>query len=344
MKNDYKKILLVRTDRIGDVVLTLPCVKIIKENYPDVVVHFLGNEYTAPLIEANSYVDKIHTIQNPSKVKVSDLISLLRKEKFDICIVFHPRPRIAWAAFLAGIKIRIGTAYRWYSFLFNSKVFDHRKTAEYHELEYNLRMLKKLNISAPLQKKDIDYGIKADLESEQKIRQKLSDIGIDLNKKSIIIHPGSGGSSEDWPIIRFIELTSMMASGLNVNIILTGSKNEFELCEKIKADTNSYNVAGKFDLKEFIALINNAEILIANSTGPIHIAAALGKYVIGFYPKITQCSAERWGPYTPKASIFNPSISCGNCTREQCASLNCMNSIETEDVVNSIKNILKELK
>lgn len=341
MTYNNKKILLVRTDKIGDVVLTLPCSGIIKKNYPNSEVHFLVSEYTKSLPEANFTTDKVLTIKSLKDIKLSELVKIIKGENYDICIVFHPRFKIALAALLAGIKLRIGTGYRWYSFLFNSKVYDHRKTAEFHELEYNIRLLQKISIKSEVNKSNIEYNLKINNKTEQKVIQELSNLGINLSKKNIIIHPGSGGSSEDWPIKRFSELVFIMAHKLDVNIFITGSLNEFDLCNSLTGFPNVYNLAGKFNLEEFMALVNLSEVLIANSTGPIHIAAALDKKVIGFYPKIVQCSAKRWGPYSHNVVVFEPTIGCKNCTREQCSTLNCMNSIESEDVFLSVDKFVR---
>ena len=91
------------------------------------------------------------------------------------------------------------------------------------------------------------------------------------------------------------------------------------------------------------ALINKASVFISNSTGPMHIAAALGVHVIGFFPKILACSQKRWGPYTEKKTLFVPTIDCSNCTREQCEKLNCMNSINIGKVFDDTKTVLRIL-
>ncbi len=102
-------------------------------------------------------------------------------------------------------------------------------------------------------------------------------------------------------------------------------------------------MAGRFNLDELTALISKSVMFISNSTGPIHIAAALGKYTVGFYPKIVSCSKERWGPYTNKKLVYEPQIDCKNCTREQCEKLNCMDSIDMTKVYSDIKNVLNKL-
>ena len=112
---------------------------------------------------------------------------------------------------------------------------------------------------------------------------------------------------------------------------------------KLKTSEKVKNFAGKFSLDELSALISKSVMFVSNSTGPIHIAAALGKYTVGFYPKIVSCSKERWGPYTNKKLVYEPQIDCKNCTPEQCKKLNCMDSIDMSKVYNDIKNVLNKL-
>src|SRR5690606_15090363 len=112
-----------------------------------------------------------------------------------------------------------------------------------------------------------------------------------------------------------------------------------KMCEELIVKEDIKNFAGLLNLSELIALINECHIFVSNSTGPIHIAAALGKYTIGFYPKILSTSAKRWGPYTNKRSVFTPETNCENCSQEQCGNLDCMNSIKVTEVVAEVDRI-----
>ena len=244
--------------------------------------------------------------------------------------------------FFSDIKNRIGTGYRWYSFLFNQKVFEHRKNAERHELEYNINLLEKLNIKNTITENNITYDLRVDESSLSTLNKILTDDKIDLHKPIIIVHPGSGGSSIDLHVNKFTELVKKLDDD-NYQILITGNKNEIELCSKLKTSEKVKNFAGKFTLDELTALISKSVMFVSNSTGPIHIAAALGKYTVGFYPKIVSCSKERWGPYTNKKLVYEPQIDCKNCTPEQCKKLNCMDSIDMSKVYNDIKNVLNKL-
>jgi ADP-heptose:LPS heptosyltransferase len=174
----------------------------------------------------------------------------------------------------------------------------------------------------------------------EKVNRILTDSGVKFEKKIIIVHPGSGGSAIDLPLEKFSELVKSLSLLNEVNIIITGNEDEKNICSTISSNTNAIDLSGKFNLSEIICLIRLSEIFISNSTGPIHIAAALGKSTVGFYPKIRACSPERWGPYTRKKVIFTPEIECNDCTREQCERLNCMNSIDIDNVTKEVTKLI----
>ncbi len=337
-----KNLLIVRTDRIGDVILSLPLAEIVKRKYPECKVTFLVKEYTSPLLKGNPFIDKVLILhERKGKVLTAENIKIIKAENFDTSIIVYPTFKLALINFLSGIKSRIGTGYRWYSFLFNKKVFEHRKYAEKHELEFNVGLLRKIGIEEKVSPAEINFHLKVSDKEKKSIDSFLKDNNVNLQKKILIIHPGSGGSSVDLPTNKLIDLTKRLSEIENLQILITGSKAEKELCSRFVLNDSIKNFAGKFDLSKLITLTGFADLFISNSTGPIHIAAALNKHVIGFYPKILSCSAERWGPYTEKRTIFSPTIDCSNCSREQCEKLDCMNSIDIGRVFDECKTILK---
>ncbi len=334
-----KNILIVRTDRIGDVVLTLPLCPIIKKYYPDAKISFLLHEYTKSLAQNNSYIDEIILLKEKNnKELIFENIKQL-KNKFDVCIVARPTLRLAIILYLSGIRIRIGTGYRWYSFLFNEKVYEHRKDAKFHELEYNVHLLRKIGIDENVNYENITFNLIPDKESINRVEKLLFDKKIDTRKNIVIIHPGSGGSSIDYPIYKMKELTKKISDELDVEILITGSREEKELCNQLVIGSKTKNLAGELDLSELIALIDKCKILIANSTGPIHLAAALRKHVIGFYPTIPTCSEERWGPYTKKKIIFKPKNDSYRSNKKK-NNFNFMETIDVNEVFQSIKKII----
>ncbi len=337
-----KNILIVRTDRIGDVVLTLPLAGIIKKHYPDCKVAFLVNDYTKEIAKSNNLIDEVITLKlTGDKINFSSTLNEIKQRRFDLAIVVYPKFTVALLIFLSGIKKRIGSGYRWYSFLFNEKVFEHRKNAERHELEYNINLLRKIGINEEVNTSDIKFNLDVNENSLDKVKSLLIESGIKENEVIVIVHPGSGGSSVDLPLNKFKEMIEKIVSLKDIRILLTGSESERKICDDISMGNKTINFAGRLSISELTALISLSKIFISNSTGPLHIAAALNVFVIGFYPKIVACSAKRWGPYNKKNIIFEPIIDCNNCTVEQCEKLDCMNSIDVGRVFDQVTAQLK---
>lgn len=293
-----KKICVVRTDKIGDMVLTLPLLRAIKEKYPDKETILIAKKLNKPIIENSQFIDRIYYLEEYTNI--GDIFS-----EAQIKVAFFPRPNFSelFSAFKSGVSLRIGIASRWYSFLFNFKIRHHRSSGEKNEAEYNVEMLNNLL--------DTNYetklcNINVANATIQSLQIKLAYQKFNLESEFIIFHPGSGGSSLDWEIDNFADLASRM-SHEGRTIVCTGDKNDIILCNRIESEVpNVKNVAGLLDLEETIALISKAKALIANSTGIIHIAAALGINVLGLYPNKSQLSANRWGPFTAKRRIVTP--------------------------------------
>jgi lipopolysaccharide heptosyltransferase II len=337
-----QNLLIVRTDRIGDVVLSLPLAELVKKHYPECRITFLLKDYTKSLAEGHPFIDDILTLnEKNNEISLINNIRQIKKNSYDVAVVVYPTFITSLIIFLSGIKKRIGTGYRWYSLLFNYKLYEHRKDALKHELEYNVNLLKYFGIDENVNPSNVNFNLKIAPLDDQRVRTILKAKGIDLKKPVIIIHPGSGGSAVDLPQNKLKELIDAIYKNLSAEILISGTKSEMELCHNLSISGRTKNLAGLFNLAELKALINYSDIFIANSTGPLHIAAALGKYVIGFYPKIPQCSPKRWGPYSDKSIVFTPKLECSNCTREQCVRLDCMSTIQVSEIFAEIKKIYK---
>ena len=335
-----KNLLIVRTDRIGDVILSLPLAEIVKKYFPDCKITFLVRNYTKDILENHPFIDSIIVLNEmDGKIPVLKNVKSIKNFNFDSSIIVYPTFQTSLIIFLCGIKNRIGTGYRWYSFLFNNKIYEHRKYAERHELEYNVNLLKAFGINEKVNPENVNFNLSINKRSSEKIENLLRDFNINLNAPIIIIHPGSGGSAVDLPLNKFKELVEVLSKKGIFQIVITGSKSEVDICNTLKINDGIVNLGGMLNLSELIALINKVDIFIANSTGPLHIAAALGKYTVGFYPNLLACSAKRWGPYSNKKIIFSPKIECSDCEREQCSKSECMNSIQVTDIVAEIDRI-----
>jgi len=336
-----KKILIVRTDRIGDVVLSLPMIPIVKSAMPQSSITFLLRSYTQDLMHGQSDLETILLYDNGGIEKsFREMLVELRDSRFDAVVVTYPTFRLAMLMFLARIPLRIGTGYRWYSYLFNERVYEHRKTAEKHEAEYNISLLKPLGVEAgehpgpKLVLTDKDYD-----EAERT----LKEMSIKEDRPIAILHPGSGGSARDWPPERFGQLAAILA-GEGMQVVITKGPSEDDLARSVftHSDRTAKVLPKPLPLMSLAALIKKAHVFVSNSTGPLHIAAAVGTPVVAFYPPIRQCSPVRWGPLTQKKIIFEPSSAgCPRCRGGECQSNDCLNAISAGEVAEAVRTIAR---
>ena len=331
-KDDVHSIIITRTDRLGDVILTLPLITEVKKIFKNAKVIFFVKKYTKELLTGYDGIDEI--ITEDDAVDFTDKYKLFKEKDPDLVINVKPEFDLALIFFLLGTKYRIGTGYRWYSFLYNCKVYQHRKTSDKHESDLNLNLISAFFNGVGTDKK---FYFRYTREDEIELNKKLKKFKLSQEDKYIILHPGSGGSAKDIPVEKFSEFTDLITQEFcDHRIVITGLENEKALAEEIIKNSEEANrrfiidLTGKLSLKELMILIDHSELFISNSTGPIHIAGALNKKIIGFYPNEKHMSEVRWGPLGNKRIIIKPAINS-----------NDMNRINAADVLNAAKKLLK---
>lgn len=323
-----KKILIVRTDKIGDMVLTLPMARAIKLADPGCRVVFMARAYTAPLVRLSPFVDEIVEYHGSYFL---GLVRTFRKIKPDAVVLLSPKARFAISSFFAGIPVRVGKGYRWYSFFTNRNVFEHRKTAERNEAAYNLRMLAQLGISA-------DEGLLPDLDPSR-----LPPNPVDF-VSYVVLHTQTGGSAPGWNTDRWVELSVKLNQMNGLPVILTGTAAEseflFTIAERMKHSGVNVHIQPESDLATLAVLLLHAALVIAGSTGPGHLAAALGTPTVGLFPLATALSKERWGFRGSKVVNLAPlkaprpaCPACGNC--------DCVLAIGTDEVIAAAQTLVQ---
>jgi lipopolysaccharide heptosyltransferase II len=316
LHDNIERILIVRTDRIGDVILTIPMAAVLKRQYPHAGISMLIRRYTSELVKNSPDVDGILYVDDEEgPVSILRLVEAVKKGKFDAVFHTNPRFRIALVTFLAGIPLRVGTGYRWYSFLFNRKVYEHRKDAKFHELEYNLHLLRGLGIEADLNTVNPTIGVSDAARS--RVETYLLERGVKEGESLVVLHPGSRGSARNWSPEKFAELAGRLSAHEGIRLVVTGGPGEEEIAQEVvnQAGPRALKIVNAFSLIEYAALVQRASLFVANSTGTLHIAAAVGTPVIGFYPQQAPLSAKRWGPYAAQRTLFTPRNQQADCTK-----------------------------
>jgi heptosyltransferase-3 len=334
-----KKVLVVRTDRLGDVILTLPVLSRLRACFPEAYLAMLLRRYTGAIVEGNPHTDELiwYDDEQGGKVPFDEMVKVIRERQFDTVVLVHPTLRLAWLMFRAGIPVRVGTGYRAYSFLLNRRVYEHRKDALRHEAEYNLNLLSPLGCDSSGIHGELDFPIMIPVAAVERVRALLEQLGV--GGRIVVMHPGSGGSAREWPLENFGRLGARLALERQCAVVVTGSVEEESLVRSLASmiGDDAKPLAGKLTLKELAALIRSASLFISHSTGPLHIAAAVGTPIVGLYPQITAMGPRRWGPYTRKARVLVPDkpndcTECSGGTRKPCA---CMATISVDEVFRS---------
>ncbi|HNS11417.1 MAG TPA: glycosyltransferase family 9 protein [Bacteroidia bacterium] len=335
-----KRVLISRSDAIGDVMLALPLAGLIKEMLgKEVKVAFLGRTYTYDVINACEHVDEFYNYDSFRNFDVRGRVSFLQEIKADVILHVFPREDIASAARQAAIPDRVGTTHRLYHIWnCNHLVSFSRKNSEYHESQLNTFLLQDLGLNEipSLEKLASLTGFTKIPPLGEKFNDRLS-----TTKFKLILHPGSNASAREWNKVHYLDLIRYLPPD-KFQIIITGSENERTgLKDWLKSlPGNSLDLVGKMNLEELIALINASDGLVAASTGPLHIASSLGKHALGIYPPIRPMHPGRWAPIGKAAQVAVVDKSCSDCRNEP-AKCHCINEISASQVSDIVQQWIR---
>jgi len=324
-----KRIIISRTDNLGDVILTLPMAGILKSLFHEVEILFLGKTYTQPVISSCLHVDRFINKNDLSVLSDCEQIAFFRDLDADCIIHVFPDREISYIARKAGIPLRIGTSHRWYHFINCNKLVNAgRKKSNLHEAQLNLKLLAPLGGKPVYLPEEIiiNYGIRVDEMLKDEILSLISG-----TKTNIILHPRSKGSAREWGLDNFSRLIHMLPEE-HFNIFVTGTGDEGEQIRHFLTEHSSRvnDLTGKLTLHELISFIDRCDALVAASTGVLHIAAALGIYSVGLYAPMRPIFPTRWGPLGKKANYLVLDRKCNDCRKtNDCI---CIRSIKPEDV------------
>ena len=331
-----QNIIISRTDSIGDVMLTLPVAAVLKQYFPDMKIGFMGKAYTRPVIEACKWVD--------SFIDVNDFLnkengSLVNGEKAEAILHVFPVANIASRAKQLQIPFRIGTTNRLYHwFTCNQLLRLSRKNSLLHEAQLNLKLLSVFGIESDFSLAQIQdlFG----LEKLPALEPGFANL-MDRKKYRLILHPKSQGSAREWGLDHFIQLAKSLDSS-QYQIFVSGTSKEKELLKPLFDALGDCvtDISGLMDLGQFMSFINQCSGLVANSTGPLHIAAALGKDAYGIYPPMRPIHPGRWAPIGKKAQVFVLNQFCEDCKgdKKPCTCMLAIKPMEIKMAVEKMHN------
>lgn len=329
-----KHIVISRTDKIGDLILTLLVFQSLRKAFPKAKITALVSAYAQEVVQGHPAIDAVE-IYRPGD-GMGPLTEQLKKLDADVFIAVYPRPQLALAAWLAKIPVRIGTAFRWYSFAYNMRIRKHRHFGDRHEVEYNLDLL------APLGVKEFATQLEWPVTPEEKkfAVQLLQSRGIEPGSKYVVVHPGHKGSALNWSIYRYSELIARLCKEKDLRVVVTGGLDETGLITQLTGLLSFYNLdvkpiylIGECTLKQLAAVYQGAACFLSGSTGTMHIAAAVQTPTVALFCPIPETTPVRWGPWGNKAKVLMPrNLKCADCQKGRCNRHDPMDAITEEEV------------
>ncbi|MFA5410561.1 MAG: lipopolysaccharide heptosyltransferase II [Candidatus Omnitrophota bacterium] len=340
----YKRILVIRTDRIGDVLLSTPVIKVLRDEYPYAYLAMMVSPYAKDIVDGNPYLDDVIIYDKEGKQRSwagsLKFAARLKKKKFDLAVILHPTNRAHLVAFLAGIPRRIGYD-RKLGFLLTDRIKHSKQTGEKHELEYSLDLLRYLGIE-PQEKKPL-MPIKP--ESEAWVEQLLEKEGIARADKLLAVHPGASCPSKIWPKERFAQVADRLIEKYAFKVLVIAGPKDIKLAQDMQKNMHHYavNLAGKTSVSQLASVLKRCALFISNDSGPVHIASAVGTPVISIFGRNQQgLSPKRWGPLGGKDRFLHKEVGCIQCLAHDCVKeFACLKAITVNDVVDVADEVLK---
>lgn len=321
-------VLLVRTDHLGDMLLTLPMVDVLKASLPHCRVSVLASQANAEAARHHPGVDHVavdpHEARGSGLRGVSALARQIRALGCDAAVVVHSTPRLALAVYLAGVPVRVGTAYRAYSFLFNRRVREHRRRPPWqHESQYNVNLLGALGVTVTAAR-PFRWSVSA--EDAAAVDAVLRAVGVDA-APFVVIHPGSAGSNLNWSPAQYGELGRALAQE-GLRVVISGGPSETALTAAVAAAVGgaAVDLGGRLSLPQLAALLQRGRLYVGSSTGPTHLAAAVGTPIVALYSPLRSAAPVRWRPLGERVEVLTPAadLVCPKCLGEACPYYHCM--------------------
>ncbi len=330
MSEEYRKVLIIRTGAIGDVVHTTNLVHSIKKAYPLTEIHYMAKELVAFIPENDKDIKKTIIIDPRFKLfskYTFNLAKELKKEKYDLAINLQPSLKIRCLVHLAGIK----------------KEIVYKKDFKLHAVTNFWKT-----------------GLKAfpDMEEDDKIKIYLPQQSVDKAKEIlqsykrpfVIINAGgvfAKRQGRTYPVSKWVELGNKIQEKYDGTVILTGEEKDREFLKPLNEINNSVNLIGKLSLEDSCGIISQADLMLSGDSGPLHIATALDIKSIGLYGSMP---VNRTGCYCNGINIKSAK-SCSPCNKRKCKFLKktkniyapCMEEIDVLSVFEEVQKILNQL-
>jgi ADP-heptose:LPS heptosyltransferase len=327
--------LVTRTDRLGDMVLSLPLFESIKQTCPQARISVLASSANAAVAQLCPHVDKVLI----DSVEARDsgwkgtlgLVRTMRAWRPDVVLFGNAKRRLALAAWLARIPVRIGSARRRYSILYTDRIPLLRGQPSGHEIDRTLRLLEPLDIAPATFTPRVPAGTDTNQEA---VASLLHEHDISDDAAVAVVHPTNSGNALNASHRWYATLADALAKE-GYRVVLTGTSAEQAHSEAVvtAARSTPVDLTGRLSVAQLIALYARSAACIASSTGTTHLSAAVGARTIGLYAPLEK--QDRWLPRGEHVVVLRPDVGmiCARCLGTKCGYFNCMEHVSVQAVV-----------
>ncbi len=337
---NFQKILLTRLRFIGDVVLTTPIIRALRKAYPSAHVAFLGDKEAVSLLEHNPDLNEIIPF-DVSKGLLSRLLLFksLRERHFDLVIDLFSNPRSALLTYVTGARTRIGLDGRSRSRLYTHRIRDDGtpKTV----IEAYFQFLRGLDIKPA----SLETKVFLTEDERREARIYLHWLGIEVDRPIVGLHPGASWPAKVWPSERFADLADRIAAKLDAQVLITQGPKDREIVAEVSREcVANVKILDILPLRQLAAILSHVNVYVANDSGPMHIAVAVGTKTIGIFGPGEE---NIWFPYDAAHGhlALRKDVWCHPCHLDFCDKIGdgymkCMKLLEVDEVFNAVKQRL----
>lgn len=329
------RILVVRNDKLGDFMLAWPALALLKRTLPQSHLAVLVPRYTFDLANQCPWVDQV--LCDPQD------LAHVNRHQFDVVLTLYSTGRVGWQVFKGRIPLRMAPATKWAQVFYNHRVVQRRSRSLKPEFEYNLdlalALLQRLGVP-PVPSEAPFWPISASQQVEQ--RQLLAQqLGLDIERPWYFVHSGSGGSANNLSVEQFAQLVVAVQQQLGLahmplpQWVLTCGPGEEAQAQALQqciaqlghgqghAPIHTVVYRSTQGLAPFALSLCTASVLVAGSTGPLHVAGALNVPTVGFFPAKRSATPLRWQPCNApgRTLAFSPSADAHEAEATNMASI-----------------------
>lgn len=326
-------VVLANPFAIGDVVMMLPLAGAIRRHWPDVKLHFAGRQpaLTQACEFFDSIIDSDEIVADPA---------LLKRIGTDVFLNPFSCDAMARAAFAARVPVRVGNLLRRRSAAFSNRFVAYPQVRYKHMLEYSMRHVQAIGVPAELPSEPRAlFGLTRVGAAPERLRRQL-----DTQRFNLILHPKSGGSSREWPLQHYLQLARLLGETDAFKLFVTGTPQERQRLEQECPDLLRNGLAtdlmGTLSSEELLTFISAADGVLAASTGPLHLAAALGRHALGIFPTRPGMDITCWRPLGLRAGALCSTVQCHprsrQCPKKTGPPCICTQALQAQEVASQL--------